>query len=102
MSLTLRTPTLDDVFLQLTGSHLQDERPEGPGDRPSTPTTRDRQLAGHRRAEGAMDLMVSTTNAPTTALAGPGPPGGFFVDVASVARRAIRQIPASPRRSSPP
>ena len=22
-SLTLRTPTLDDVFLQLTGSHLQ-------------------------------------------------------------------------------
>ena len=23
MSLTLRTPTLDDVFLQLTGSHLQ-------------------------------------------------------------------------------
>ena len=26
VSLTLRTPTLDDVFLQLTGSHLQDDR----------------------------------------------------------------------------
>ena len=24
-SLTLRTPTLDDVFLELTGGHLQEE-----------------------------------------------------------------------------
>ena len=28
-SLTLRTPTLDDVFLQLTGSHLQADAPGG-------------------------------------------------------------------------
>ena len=32
VSLTLRTPTLDDVFLQLTGSHLQvDAAPDGGG-----------------------------------------------------------------------
>jgi ABC-2 type transport system ATP-binding protein len=32
-SLTLRTPTLDDVFLQYTGAHLQDDTPEEEADR---------------------------------------------------------------------
>jgi ABC-2 type transport system ATP-binding protein len=37
-SLTLRTPTLDDVFLQLTGTHLQDTgAPEGPERAPQPP-----------------------------------------------------------------
>ena len=31
-SLTLRTPTLDDVFLQLTGSHLEVDQDGGRGD----------------------------------------------------------------------
>jgi ABC-2 type transport system ATP-binding protein len=35
ISLTLRTPTLDDVFLQLTGSHLGDDRQDGDGARAS-------------------------------------------------------------------
>ena len=33
-SLTLRTPTLDDVFLELTGSHLQGESSPSNGDGP--------------------------------------------------------------------
>ncbi len=35
VSLTLRTPTLDDVFLQLTGSHLQDGAPSDRSERSS-------------------------------------------------------------------
>jgi ABC-2 type transport system ATP-binding protein len=35
VSLTLRTPTLDDVFLQLTGSHLQDGAPPDRAERSS-------------------------------------------------------------------
>jgi ABC-2 type transport system ATP-binding protein len=33
VSLTLRTPTLDDVFLQLTGSHLQGDASDDGADR---------------------------------------------------------------------
>ncbi len=35
-SLTLRTPTLDDVFLQVTGSHLAESHRDGPDDDSST------------------------------------------------------------------
>ncbi len=45
--------------------------------------------------------MVSTTTAPTTALRVQARPAGFFVDVASVARRAIRQIPREPEAVIP-
>ncbi len=45
--------------------------------------------------------MVSTTHAPTTALRVQARPAGFFVDIASVARRAIRQIPREPEAVIP-
>ena len=45
--------------------------------------------------------MVSTASAPTTALRVQARPAGFFVDVASVARRAIRQIPREPEAVIP-
>ena len=35
-TLTLRTPTLDDVFLQVTGTHLSDSR-RAPDQPPSAP-----------------------------------------------------------------
>ncbi len=45
--------------------------------------------------------MAATTSAPTTALRVQARPAGFFVDVASVARRAIRQIPREPEAVIP-
>ena len=36
-SLTLRTPTLDDVFLSVTGSHLEVGREEAPIEEETTP-----------------------------------------------------------------
>src|SRR5579864_1967948 len=45
--------------------------------------------------------MVATATAPTTALRVQARPAGFFVDVASVARRAIRQIPREPEAVVP-
>ncbi len=45
--------------------------------------------------------MVVTAGAPTTALRVQARPAGFFVDVASVARRAIRQIPREPEAVIP-
>ena len=51
-SLTLRTPTLDDVFLQLTGTHLQDgatsegsERSSEHAEQPEHPEKLDRESA---------------------------------------------------------
>ena len=45
--------------------------------------------------------MTSTASSPTTALRVQARPAGFFVDVASVARRAIRQIPREPEAVVP-
>ena len=51
VSLTLRTPTLDDVFLQLTGSHLQADAAAttsgttGPATEPPTHGSRRRATA---------------------------------------------------------
>ena len=45
--------------------------------------------------------MTATASAPTTALRVQARPAGFLVDVASVARRAIRQIPREPEAVIP-
>jgi DNA-binding winged helix-turn-helix (wHTH) protein len=45
--------------------------------------------------------VTSTASSPTTALRVQARPAGFFVDVASVARRAIRQIPREPEAVVP-
>jgi ABC-2 type transport system ATP-binding protein len=39
--LTLRTPTLDDVFLELTGNHIQSESRSGDGDSALEPARRE-------------------------------------------------------------
>jgi ABC-2 type transport system ATP-binding protein len=51
VSLTLRTPTLDDVFLQLTGSHLGDDRQDGNGARPQHDGLRP-EIGSRREAQG--------------------------------------------------
>jgi ABC-2 type transport system ATP-binding protein len=52
VSLTLRTPTLDDVFLQLTGSHLQgDASADGAG---QGHERSDRDADPEAAAEGAL------------------------------------------------
>jgi ABC-2 type transport system ATP-binding protein len=54
VSLTLRTPTLDDVFLQLTGSHLQgEESAEDTGRSPDRPDDDADDRAARSAAEGA-------------------------------------------------
>ena len=79
VSLTLRTPTLDDVFLQLTGSHLQaDEptRPTAPGRRPPSDPTADgrrHEAVDDRRRRGGSTRDHG--DRPTDGVAGPGPPG---------------------------
>jgi ABC-2 type transport system ATP-binding protein len=65
VSLTLRTPTLDDVFLELTGSHLQDDG-EGAGDG-ADPGAGRPPASGH--AEGA----DRSTGKPTDAATDTGP-----------------------------
>ena len=67
-SLTLRTPTLDDVFLQLTGSHLQGEASsDGPG-QPSArsePGARDEATAGEEMLDGGRATEPSADGART-------------------------------------
>jgi ABC-2 type transport system ATP-binding protein len=70
-SLTLRTPTLDDVFLQLTGAHLEGDEAKAngakPGGTPSsdTPTT-------DTPTTGTPTTGTPTTGTPTTGTPIPG------------------------------
>ena len=105
-SLTLRTPTLDDVFLRLTGSHLQaDEANDNAAPIPHRRGRRSRRpvdavAATDGGAGGAGDAI---TGKPTVTVATAPPPvrvqarpAGFLVDLYSVAQRAVRQIPREP------
>ncbi len=47
-SLTLRTPTLDDVFLQLTGSHLEEATDTSPRESDDDNTSADTPAQGAR------------------------------------------------------
>ena len=79
--LTLRTPTLDDVFLELTGSHIERD--------------------SHHR--GGRPMSVAEAIAPTTASEGVlrARPAGFVRDTATIAGRALRARAARPRGGVP-
>ena len=80
--LTLRTPTLDDVFLELTGSHIERER------RPT------RRPPDDRRRRRRPDHAAPTRSAPD--------PAGFVHDVAAIAGRALRAVPRDLEAVIPP
>ena len=79
--LTLRTPTLDDVFLELTGSHIEHDEAD-------------------TRSDDAEDAAeVTTSRRPSVADRSPTPTlratarPGFVHDVAPIAGRALRAVP---------
>ena len=89
--LTLRTPTLDDVFLELTGNHIEPDEP-AESDRSHETLRR----SGHDHCKHPP--LTSSEDGP----ASPGPSLPALRDVASIAGRALRAVPRELETVIPP
>ena len=90
--LTLRTPTLDDVFLELTGNRIAQEDQASARPLPTTAPTCRRST--HERREPHHRRRLARRARPR--------PAGFVADITAIAGRALRAVPRDLEAVIPP